>query len=159
MTTLKKTINKEATELKKKLKEFEEKSKEYLEGWQRERADFANYKKDIQKYIDNSRESMKEEIIIKYLNIIDAIELMVKHVHDAIAKSDWYKGVEHTHAQAVKMLQGFGVEKIEVKAGDRFDPNLHEALEGEGGIIKEILQSGYKMGEKVIRATKVKVRK
>lgn len=144
--------------LKKKLNKAKKEGKEYLDGWQRERADFVNYKKDIEKHIKESSERVKEEVLLQSITIVDNLELMMEHAHEAIIKSDWYRGVENAHTHAIQTLQGMGVEEIEVKKGDTFNPEEHEAVEGEGDVIKEVIQKGYKMGSKVLRPTQVKLR-
>ncbi|MEX0869989.1 MAG: nucleotide exchange factor GrpE [Candidatus Spechtbacterales bacterium] len=144
--------------LKKKLKSAEKEKKEYLDGWQRERAEFANYKKDIQKYIGETREAVKGDTISEVLVLLDNLELVAKHAPEEIAESDWYKGVQHVYRQAEQMLQSLGVQEIEAKEEDELDPVLHEAVEGEGGVIDEIVQKGYKLEDKVLRPAKVKVK-
>lgn len=152
--------------LKKKFKKTQKEAKEYLDGWQRERADFANYKKDIENYLERSRQSVKEEVLLQYINTVDNIELMIEHAHDAIIKTDWWAGVENAHKHALGALKNLGVEEIKTKAGDKFDPKLHEAVEGEGDIIAEVLKKGYKIEDpsnssgqvKILRPAQVKVK-
>ncbi|MDX1535610.1 MAG: nucleotide exchange factor GrpE [Candidatus Spechtbacterales bacterium] len=152
-------VENKVKKLKKKLKKLKEEKQEYLDGWQRERAAFANYKKDIQKYIDESRVVVKEESVTQFLNIVDNLELMVKHVPKAIEESDWYKGVGHIAEQARQTMKNMDVEEVKASSGDDFDPELHEAVEGEGEVIEEVVQKGYKMNGKLIRPVKVKVKK
>lgn len=142
--------------LKKDLKKAKEEKQEYLDGWQRERADFANYKRDMEKYLQSAREAAKEDIILQLLSVFDNMELMVKHVPEDIEGTDWYKGVSHVYTQFQQTLRAIGLEEIECE-GKEFDPTMHEAIEGEGEIVKEVAQKGYTLGEKVIRAAKVKV--
>ena len=144
--------------LKKKFKKAQKEAKEYLNGWQRERADFVNYKKDIENYLERGRQSVKEEVLLQYINTIDNIELMMKHAQDAIVKTDWYRGVENAHKHALGALKNLGVEEIETKAGNKFDPKIHDAIEGEGDIIAEVLKRGYKLNDKVMRPVQVRVK-
>lgn len=152
-------VQEQVKKLKKKLKKIKADKQEYLDGWQRERANFANYKKDIQKYIEQSRESAKEDATAQFLNIVDNLELMIKHAPENIEKSDWYKGVGHTAEQARQTMKNMGVEEVDAKPGDEFNPALHEAVEGEGNVVEEVVQKGYKMNGKLIRAVRVKVKK
>ncbi|MEX2145227.1 MAG: nucleotide exchange factor GrpE [Candidatus Spechtbacterales bacterium] len=144
--------------LKKKFKQVQEEAKEHLDGWQRERAEFANYKKDIEKYLEGAKEKVKEEVLLQYINTVDNIELMMEHAHDAIVKTDWYSGVENAHKHALQALKGLGVEEIHTKRGDEFDPKLHEAVEGGGNTVAKVVQKGYVLGGKVIRPAKVRVK-
>ena len=143
--------------LKKKLKQAERERKEYLDGWQRERADFTNYKRDNEKYMDESRQLVREDIILQMLSVLDNLELAIAHTPEDIQKMSWYKGVEHVYKQFADKLKELGVEEIEA-AGKKFDPALHEALEGTGDWVAEVAQKGYKLGDKVIRAAKVSVK-
>lgn len=147
------------SKLKKRLKKAQKEAKEYLNGWQRERADFTNYKKDIENHLEKVRQSVKQEVLLQYINTIDHIELTIKHAHDAITKTDWYKGVENMHSQAINAIKGMGVEEIPVKKGDKFDPKIHESIDGEGDTIEKVLKKGYKMGDKILRPTQVKLTK
>lgn len=144
---------------KSKLKIAEKERKEYLDGWQRERADFANFKRDMGKYLEDARGAVKEDIVGQFLNVLDNIELTIQHAPKEISKSDWYKGLEQVHKQYLSTLQEVGVQEIQVKKGDTFDPARHEAIEGNGEKISEILQKGYILGSKILRPTKVKVSK
>lgn len=142
--------------LKKELKKTKEEKQEYLDGWQRERADFANYKKDMEKYLSSAREAAREDVILQLLSVFDNMELMVKHVPTDIEETDWYKGVKHVHTQFQQTLQAIGLSEIECE-GKEFDPTLHEAIEGEGETIREVSQKGYMLNDKVLRVAKVKV--
>ncbi len=147
----------EIKKLKKKLKKAEREKKKYLEGWQKERAEFANYKKEMQKYIEEARENVKEDTVIQFLGVLDNLQLMTEHTPEDIAKSNWYKGVEQIEKYTQQMLKNLGIEEIEAKKGDEFDPEVHEATEGEGSNIGEIVRKGYKLEGKVIRPAQVKV--
>jgi len=142
--------------LKKELKKAKEEKQEYLDGWQRERADFANYKKDMDKYLSATREAAKESVILQMLSVFDNMELMVKHTPADIEKTDWYKGVQHVYTQFEQTLNAIGLEEI-ICDGKEFDPTLHEAIEGSGETIKEVSQKGYMLNGKVLRVAKVKM--
>jgi molecular chaperone GrpE len=143
-------------ELQKKLEEAENKSAEYLAGWQRARADFLNYKKEEMERIENFMKYSVEEIVLKLLPILDSFNL---------AKNQNEKEVEgflQIKKQLEDFLQSFGVEEVKT-IGERFDPNFHEAIdtieaeEKESGIIVEESQKGYVINGKLIRPAKVKV--
>lgn len=150
--------------LKKQLKAAKEEKQEYLDGWQRERADFANYKREMEKYLESAREAAREDIILQLLSVFDNMELMVKHVPEDIEGTEWYKGVKHVYTQFQQTLKAIGLEEIECE-GKEFDPTMHEAIEGPSSaegregteVVREVVQKGYKMGGKVLRVAKVKV--
>lgn len=152
-------LDEQFKKLAKKLKRAKKEAAEYMDGWQRERASFANYRKDIEKYMEHAREGAKEGVLLQYINVVDNIELMMEHAHDAIVKTDWYSGVENAHKHAIQALRGLGVEEIMVKLGDEFDPKFHEATGGEGDVIEKVVQKGYTLADKVIRPAKVYMKK
>lgn len=149
--------------LEEQLVECQQKSEEYLTGWQRERADFANYKKDEAKLREDIKFYTKSKIVYEFLNIFDNFDLALKHLPPDLAENNWAKGIMHIRQQFEMILKGEGAEEIK-SAGEKFDPALHEALEEiesekESGIILEELQKGYKLDGRVIRPSKVKISK
>jgi molecular chaperone GrpE len=145
--------------VKKKLKQVEKERKEYLDGWQRERAEFANYKKDIEKYLTHSRAAIKEDVLTQFLPVMDNLELALKHTPDSIVKTSYHKGIEHIATQFTQLLSQCGIEELPVKPGDTFDPAQHEAVEGSGEKIAEVVQKGYTLNGVVLRAARVKTKK
>jgi len=110
----------------------------------------------MDKYLSATRDAAKESIILQLLSAFDNMELMVKHTPADIEKTDWYKGVAHVYTQFQQTLQAIGLSEIEC-VGKEFDPTLHEAIEGEGEIIREVAQKGYMLNDKVLRVAKVKM--
>lgn len=153
--------------LEEQLLECQQKLEEYLSGWQRERADFVNYKKDEVKLREDMKFYTKSKIIYEFLNIFDNFDLALKHMPPELSENNWAKGIMHIRQQFEIILKGEGVEEIK-SIGEKFDPTLHEALEEisppvgeekESGIVLEELQKGYKLDGKVIRPSKVKISK
>ncbi|KKP98852.1 MAG: Protein GrpE [Parcubacteria group bacterium GW2011_GWD2_38_12] len=149
--------------LEKELIECKQKAEEYLLGWQRERADFVNYKRDETKIQEESRFYMKSKIIYEFLAILDNFDMALNHMPEDLKDNNWVKGVSHIRQQLEMILRGEGAEEIKC-IGDKFDPTLHESLEDiesdeESGIILEELQKGYKLDGRVIRPSKVKISK
>jgi len=142
MTEENKNIN-EAEELKAKCKE-------YLNGWKRERADFLNYKKDEMERIGQLVKYANEEIILKLIPVLDNLCLAAKHIED--------EGVTQIKKQLEDFLQKEGIEPIKT-IGEKFDPNIMEAVEGDGDTVSEEVQRGYTLHGKLIRVAKVKVAK
>lgn len=149
--------------LQSQLSECQQKMEEYLNGWQRERADFANYKKDETKTREESRFYIKSKIVYEFLTVLDNFDLALKHMPEDLEDNNWVKGVSHIRQQLETILKGEGAEEIRC-VGEKFDPALHEALEEiesekESGVILEELQKGYKLDGRVIRPSKVKISK
>ena|SRR3989338_5681597 len=144
--------------LKKKSKKVKAEAMEYLNGWQRERAGFINYKKDVEKRIAEARENARGEVLIHSLQVIDNLELMLKHADEAIKKTNWFLGAEQAYKHAQQTIKNLGLQEIETKENDKFDPAIHEAIEGEGDVIAEVFKKGYKMEHKILRPAQVKVK-
>ena len=125
----------------------------------RERADMENYKKRIERtYADLSKRSRKE-LLLKLLAPIDNLERALAYDSEAQSLT---KGLQMVHAQFKDLLTSEGITEIKT-VGERFDPNLHEAIATEpagdrpdGEIVAEI-QKGYRIGEEMLRAAQVKV--
>jgi molecular chaperone GrpE len=138
------------------------KSAENFEGWQRERADFINYKKRIERDQVLNGNQIKGEIIKNYLQILDDLELALKSKPEAGDGKNWAEGIELISRKLRSILESEGVKQIEAEQG-YFDPNVHEAISNESdpnfksGEIIEVLQRGYRFGDRVLRPAKVRV--
>ena len=139
----------------KKYEQLLAQSQEYFEGWQRERADFQNYKKRIERDQISLKGYITAEIIKKYLVIIDDLELALKNRPSSTDCQGWVDGIGLIYQKLISILEGEGVELIPVEG--EFDPNIHEAIsqiehpEMESGKIVEVMRQGYKISERVIR--------
>jgi molecular chaperone GrpE len=74
------------------------------------------------------------------------------------AEGDMRKGLEQTMKRFDEILEKYNVKKIVVNVGDKFDPVLHEAVEGTGEAIDKIVREGYKIYDRVLRPSRVKVK-
>lgn len=140
--------------LKDKLKVAEEKAKENLDGWQRTQADFVNLRKRDEEakleFLKFANQGLLEELI----PILDSFTI-------AIAAGQ--TGLEPIYKQFLSVLKSKGLEELE-PLGAPFDPRFHEAIGMEQVKEKEkdhtvvvVLQKGYSLAGKVIRAAKVKI--
>ncbi|MBU1876828.1 MAG: nucleotide exchange factor GrpE [Patescibacteria group bacterium] len=149
-------------ELKQNIVECNKLKEEYLAGWQRERADFLNYKRDELARNNEIISYASIDLILKILPILDNLDLAEKKIPRDLINNESVKGLLQIKIQLQDILKKRGVEEIEA-LGQKFDPNLHEAIEEvelknkEPNIIIEEIKKGYKFNERVIRATKVKV--
>ncbi len=147
---------------------------ELTEALQRERADVINIRRRHDEQIASLRTSVKSHVVKDLLPVIDNFERALKHLPtteraepkdmspDEKQVFDWIEGVKKILLQFEKTLADIGVERI-ATVGQPFDPNLHEAVsmeEGDGDqeIVTEELQSGYKIGDDVIRHAMVRVK-
>ena len=155
-------MTKEPEEIQKLLDESEVKKNEYFAGWQREKADFINYK---QKELDRLQElilSVKEGFALEMLPVIDNFSLAEKAIPEAEKSNNSIKGLLLIKKQLEGILKAIGIEEID-SVNQKFDPSLHEAVEEiqgeEEGMIIEEIEKGYKTKEKIIRPAKVKIGK
>jgi molecular chaperone GrpE len=155
-------ITVEEEDLQTKLNELEKKANEYLEGWQRARAEFANYKKRIEREQAQTYQLASSAVLKKFLEVVDDLERAMKNCPTEIASTEWAQGIELIYRKLLSLLEAEGVTKIEAE-GQPFDPNLHEAIsheEVEGyqeGQIIEVVKQGYRVGERVLRPALVRV--
>jgi len=136
---------------------------EYLNSWQRERADFLNFKKDEGERLTRNAEAVRERFVEDLLPVLDAYDMAFsnKEAWEKVEKN-WRMGVEYIHQQLLKVLENYNVTQMELSVGDKFDHNLHESIEtvkgeGEEDTIAFMVQSGYMLGKKVLRPARVKV--
>lgn len=141
--------------------QLEQQIAELTEALQRERADATNIRRRHEEQIANMRSVLKANVVRDLLPVIDNFERSLKHVPKDLEGNEFVKGVQGVVKQFEKTLSDMGVERIRT-VGEPFDPRYHEAVqmdEGDGAeeIVSEELQSGYKLGEEVIRHAMVKV--
>ena len=150
----------EAVSLEERLEEAEAQAAEYLDGWQRARAEFANAKKRLEKSRVEARRNATVEVIGKLLPVLDDFERALENVPDEIAEDGWFEGIALIDRKLRDILKSENIERIET-VGKPFDPNLHEAVlqeesdEYESGVVIKELQSGYRLDERVIRPAMV----
>ena len=132
----------------------------YLELAQRVQAEFENYKRRTQTIERDAKERGIVLAVEKLLPVIDSVDNAKKQIKD----ENIIKALDLINNQIMQSLHGLGVERIEA-VGKEFNPNLHNAImtgseEGkkEDEIIEEF-QAGFKLNEKVIRHSVVKVNK
>jgi len=152
-------------ELKKKLEECQKLKDDYLAGWQRERADFLNYKREELERIGELIKYGDLGLILRILPIFDNFELAEKKLPENLKRNDEnIKGILRIKTQFQDFLKSIGVEEIE-SLGKKFDPNFQEIVEEveksgvDSGIVIEEIQKGYKIHGKVLRPAKVKIAK
>lgn len=144
------------------LEELKKQSREYFELAQRTMADFDNYKKRIIKEKEMIYAEAVNNILSKFLPVLDGLENAVKYIRDNGGSKSVEEGIEMAIKQFEETLNNIGVEEIKA-LGEKFDPKYHYAVShitgdeyGENEIIDE-LQRGYIINEKVIRHSMVKV--
>ena len=150
--------------LREKIKKLEGEKQEYLDLSQRTRADYANFKKEVEANRLSDRKFATKRFIEELLPVLDSYDMAKGNV-EAWEKVDqnWRVGIEYIFGQLRTVLENEGVVVQFGKVGDTFDPNLHESMEmvnveneSENDKIIFVLQSGYRMNEIVLRPARVK---
>lgn len=124
-------------------------------------ADMENLKKRLKAEHENALKFMTQEIVSDLLPVVDNLERALGQDVSEEVKG-YLKGFEMITTQLVEVLRKNGVEAIEA-VGQPFDPNFHQAImmtndeNYESGVVTEELQKGYKLKDRVIRASLVKV--
>lgn len=150
-----------ANPLEKQLEEANQKTAEYLAMAQRVQADFENYRKRNESVRADAYAEGRKDVAALMLPVLDNLE---RAVEAAAGTGDeaLKNGVELVLRQMTDIYQKLDVTPIDRK-GEKFDPNLENAVlqgteeEGEPGTVCQVLQKGYRMGDKVLRHAMVKV--
>jgi len=150
--------------LREKLKKAVKEKQEYLDGWQRAKAEFVNIRKRDQDANEQYLKFAKEDLVVQLVPVLDSFEMAFanKEAWEKVDKN-WRTGVEHIYSQFLSILNQNNVQQVS-PLGEKFDPARDEALEFEpvteerfNHIITRVIQKGYKLNGKLIKAPKVKV--
>lgn len=154
----------EIERLQKELDEARAEAEEYLDGWRRAQAEFANYKKRQRAEQAKIRELANANLLRKLLPVLDDFDRAIATMPEGVQKLSWSQGLLMVRRKLEAILESEGVEPIETE-GESFDPYYHEAVtheevEGyeEAEIIGEV-QKGYVLGDRVLRPALVRVAK
>jgi len=129
--------------------------------YQRLAADFENYKRRTRQELADRTQYANEELLRKLLPILDNLRRALDHAPEGIDQN-WFDGLRMVVRQFEDTLQAQGLSPIPA-VGEKFDPSRHEAIateetdEHEEGTIVEEMQPGYRLHERVLRPTLVKV--
>ena len=138
------------------IERLEKERREYLEGWQRAKADFINYKKDEAKRGEELLRFAAGSLVAELLVVLDSFDLALGSTDD--------RGMILIRAQLEDILRRHGLEVVSATAGDAFNPERHEAIGEEAsdlpeGAIASVLQKGYALHGRLIRPARVKISK
>ena len=148
--------------LQTELEEYQSKADEYLDGWQRSRAEFANYKKRINRERERVRQLAVGEVTKRYLPVLDDLERALKNRPADGEGAEWADGIELVYRKMLSTLESHDIRPVDSE-GETFDPTMHEAIdqveseEHESDEIIEVVQQGYMIGDRVLRPAMVRV--
>jgi molecular chaperone GrpE len=145
-----------------------DKAAEYLALAQRTQADFENYRKRATREAKAAQERGAVKLALALLPAIDNLDRALAHADDVVADgadngaASLVAGLKHVHADVIAALGNVGIERYSPE-GEPFDPQYHEAVaqqpvEGaQPGVVVEVFQRGYRMGDNVVRPARVVV--
>jgi molecular chaperone GrpE len=143
-----------------RVEELERERDEYLDSLQRLKAEFDNYRKRAAREQESLSSRASEALLKELLPILDDLEraLAAGELHE---KAELEEGVRLVHRALLEVMRKHGLELIETDGA--FDPHVHEALlaqpveEAEPGSVVQVLQKGYRLGDRVLRPARVVV--
>lgn len=141
--------------LREKLAKAEAERAEYLDGWQRSKADFVNFRREEETQRGYAQERIKASLVEDIIPVLDSFEMSAKHSDN--------KELQLLHKQLLD-----SIKRIEVKrfgeVGEAFDPYKHEAVREvvvvkpeQDHTIVSVERSGYSIGTHIIRPAQVSV--
>lgn len=154
--------------------------KELTATVQRLQADFENYRKRMEAEKQNWAQDALCSFVCDLLPVLDNFSRAIEHVPENQRNESWVQGIFYIKKQLEDTLASAGVSRIECKVGDKFDPNVHEAVGVSADVtndtadtgdsadtagnaqetkITKIELTGYKLGDKILRPAKVIVSK
>ena len=157
------TLSAQVLEAQAEREQLKAQAVENLDGWQRARAEFANYKRRVEAERAELAASAGAEALKRVLPAVDDFERAMQTLPDDLKDNPWVSGVLMVQRKLNAALEQSGITPIATNPGDPFDPNLHEAITHEDSdqfgseqIIGEV-QRGYKIGDRVLRPAMVRV--
>ena len=133
-----------------------------LDGWQRARAEFANYKKRVEGQLRDSYQNAAADVLTGVLPILDDFDRAIANIPADLAENNWVAGTSMIQRKLVKLLDDYGVTPVD-PTGQPFDPTRDEAVgvdddsEHPSGTVTVTLARGYKVGERTLRPAMVRV--
>ncbi len=140
-------------------------AEQYLDDLQRERASFANYKRRVDQDKQMDSEIALAKSVNLFLPVIDDLERALKNRPESMECEAWADGIELILQKLRSTMAKQNVEALDIQPGDDFDPSYQEAVTHEDnekysdGQVIEVVQTGYKLKDRIIRPACVRVAK
>lgn len=150
--------------LKEELEKVKKEKQEYLDGWQRCKADSINARKDTESRAARTAELLREALIHDIIPALDSFDMAAASEQWAGVEDGWRNGMERVRDQLIEALKKHGIERYG-KVGDMLDHALHEVVQeaedvaGKSGEIVRILRWGYRSNERILRPAQVITKK
>ncbi len=154
-----------APDLAAELAREREKATDYMQRWQRAQADLSNYKRRAEQEREQLQKYGAFPLYLELLKMLDNFQRAFETLPAELREFSWVQGVALSYMQLESMLRMNGVTPFETRAGEPFDPAIHEAVTHEetdaypDGTITAEYQRGYKLFDRVLRPSLVRVAK
>jgi molecular chaperone GrpE len=154
-------------ELEQQLAKEREAATDYMQRWQRAKADFANFRRRLQQEQEQRDRQLVAEALSPVLMALDSFERAFRTLPQSLRQFSWIDGIALIELQLRRTLDIYGIQSIAAQPGQPFDAAKHQAI-GEvetdkypAGTIAEVIQQGYQhaTGNMILRPTLVQVAK
>ncbi|MDX2075390.1 MAG: nucleotide exchange factor GrpE [bacterium] len=141
---------------------FKAEAEKNLDGWQRERADFQNYKRRVEREQKDFQRKAELDSVKLIFPIIDDFERAVTNIPEDLQNHGWVTGTSLILGKFKRLFEAYDISPI-APVNEPFDPYLHQAISKEdsdtveSGYVIETLQKGYKSGDIILRPALVRV--
>ena len=149
--------------VREKLKDCEAEKHEYLDGWQRAKADLVNLKRSALEDTKRAQERGAEKLVEAIAPVLDSFDMAMHGESWNNVDETWRNGIDRIHTQLVNALTNNGLSIID-PTGETFNPHEHESVSMEptddeslDHTVSKTLQKGLMVGERVVRPAKVVV--
>jgi molecular chaperone GrpE len=144
-------------ELEERLAELEKERDEHLDDLKRVAAEFENYRKRVARDQASQAARAHERLVKELLPVLDDLERALEAASEH-QEAKLEEGVRLVQRELQEALGKEGL--VEIETNGRFDPHVHEALlsqpsEQDEGAVLEVLQKGYRLGDRVLRPARV----
>lgn len=149
--------------LKEEIEKIKKERQEYLDGWQRCKADSVNMRREAEIRATRTAELLREALIHDIIPALDSFDMAFEGEAWTEINDSWRSGMERVRDQLVEALRRHGIERFG-KVGDTLDHSLHEVVEerdnvaGEPGTVVRMLRYGYRTRERILRPAQVVIK-
>ena len=143
-----------------RVQELEERAQRYMANWQRAQADLQNFRKQVERDQEEMAQWATAALMQQILSVLDDFERAFGSVPANLLSLTWIEGVWLVYKKLESHLVARGLEGLEVEPGQQFDPRQHQAVsdvDGEAGVVVEVVQRGYTVGGRPLRPALVTV--
>ena len=142
-----------------RVRELEERAERLLANWQRAQADLANYRRQVEREREELAAVSNASLVADLLPVLDDLERALGAVAAPLRGYTWVEGVWLIGKKLEGALAAHGMEEVAAQ-GQPLDPLCHEAVgevDGEPGVVVDVVQKGYRLGGRLVRPALVTV--